>query len=86
MEEAMLQLLPGVRAAEENGRFGVTLNGRTRLAADEGQTVFLRALLTGAQPLNRLLSLLPGAAAPDDAFRALTLADFILNFKDFLQP
>lgn len=88
MKEKMLSLLPGVRAEESNGSFTLTLNGKTCFTADQRQAAILRALLGGPQPVGGLIALLHENSAPGDggAFDALTLADFILQYKDFLEP
>jgi len=83
----MLSLLPGACAAEENGRFGLKLAGRTRLTADRREIALLRALLRGAKPIDELKKLLCTGPDPPagDAFAALALAAFILNFGDYLK-
>ena len=88
MERDLLCLKPGVQSVEERGRLGLTLSGQTLLTSDPGQSALLQALLSGAQPLETLKFLLRGGRTPPggDAYAALALADFILQFKDFLQP
>ncbi|WP_458861842.1 hypothetical protein [Acidaminobacterium chupaoyuni] len=88
MEDKMLALRPGVQAAEEGDGFGLRLNGNVRLTKDRRQIVFLRALLEGPQQVENLGELLQKEtkeAVDDPAFHALALAEFILNFKDYLE-
>lgn len=87
MKEDILTLLPGVRSAEENGRLGLTLYGRTRLTDDKRQIALLNSLLAGPQSVDSLGILLGAGNDPPggEAFAALALAEFILNFKDYLE-
>ena len=87
LEPIMLRLLPGTCAAEQNGRFGLALAGRTCLTADSREITILRALLCGARQIEELKKLLRAAPDPPegDAFAALTVAAFILHFGEYLK-
>ena len=86
MKVDMLTLLPGVQMAERGGQLEVTLAGRTRITSDTRQIALLRALGAGPRSVADLTGLLGASgAAEHDAFSALDLAAFILDFKDFLE-
>ncbi len=88
MKNENLSLLPNVQAVESDGCICLKLNGKACVTTDRQQIAILRALLSGSQSVDSLMSLLhkKKASPGSDAFNALTLADFILHFKDFLEP
>ena len=87
MENDILVLNPAALPTEQNGQPGLLLGSRSRFAGDRAQTVLLRSLLEGRQPVWRLTALLAGspAPAPDETRAALALAGFILDFNDYLE-
>lgn len=53
-EKNILKLDPRATAVELDGKPGLRLNDDIRLAADNAQAAILRALLTGAKPIDSL--------------------------------
>jgi len=87
MENDILVLNPAALPTEQNGQPGLLLGSRSRFAGDRAQTVLLRSLLEGRQPVWRLTALLRDSLSPvpDETESALLLARFILDFNDFLE-
>ena len=87
MENTILALKAGALPANQDGRCGLTLGGRTSLAVSAQETALLHALFQRAQPIADLKALLlAGDPSPvGEAFAALTLAEFIIRFGDYLE-
>lgn len=87
MNETMLTLKPDVTLTERDGQVGLTLHGHARFAKDARQTKILRALVLQSQSLESLISLLHARDDPfqNDNYISLAMAEFILDFGDFLE-
>lgn len=86
MENQLIALKAGAAPVERDGRYGVTFSGKTTLTADRRQIALLHALAGGAQPITALKTLLRADAQPgSDAFAALALAQFIIEFSEYLE-
>lgn len=86
MEKEMLTLLPGVRLTRQGGRYGLTLGDCSRYTASPGQAALLQSLAQRPQRMEDLKQLLAqaGAQPENEAYTALMLAEFILEFGDYL--
>lgn len=86
MKQTTLKLKPGVSLLEQEGKIGVSLQGRQQLARSALQGGLLRALGEGGQTLEALHGVAHSLGAPsDDNGTALLLAEFILDFGDYLE-
>lgn len=86
MDKEVLALKKEVRGVETDGRAGVTLAGVQKLAKNKMQERILRLLLKKSESPEELEAVICAAARSplDGAGAALVLADFILDFKDYL--
>ena len=86
MDKTMLALKRGTVPAESGGKTGVTLEESTRFARDGRQKIILEMLIQGGQSLSAVLSRIEKDSPPGEPGEAqLALAEFILDFSDFLQ-
>ncbi len=87
MDQIMLTLKPGVTLAERGGQIGLVLQERIRFAKDARQAEILRALVERAQTIESLMAHLhTGDDPPENDHRIfLTIAEFILDFGEFLE-
>lgn len=87
MDKTMLTLKPGVTLTERDGQTGLTLQGRTKFVKDARQAEILRALVDWAQPVESLMVLLRARDGPTESGSkiSLDLAEFILDFGDYLE-
>lgn len=87
MDETMLVLKSGVTLTEHGGQVGLVLNDRVRYAKNERQAEILLTLVKQPQPiesLTELLCTLDGSTENDNEI-SLAIAEFILDFGDFLE-
>lgn len=87
MDETILTLKPGVTLSEQDGQTSLVLDGHVQYAKDERQIKILRALILHSQPLETLIALLHTRDAPskNDNDHSLAIAEFILDFGEFLK-
>lgn len=87
MDQIMLTLKPGVTLAERGGQIGLLLQGRVRFAKDARQAEILRALVQRPQSLENLMVLLHARDGPPERDHriSLAIAEFILNFGEYLE-
>jgi hypothetical protein len=87
MEQAVLMLKTGVRQVQRKGMEGLVLDGREKLAKDRNQAGILAKLLKGPQTTDCLKAGIAeeGKNGSDDTSSAITLAEFILDFKEYLE-
>jgi len=87
MDNEVLTLKQGAVSFEQDGRFGIKLGGHMKLAADDRESLLLRTLIGGPQTTADLTELLRAENGPasEDAYAALKLAEFILNFEKYLE-
>jgi hypothetical protein len=85
--QPILRLKPDVQHIKQNGRAGVSRQGRMQLVRDDVQEFILRQLSAGIQQIGQVKHLLEArdSAPPDDPRAALALAEFILDFADYLE-
>lgn len=88
MKRPLFKLKPGVLPVEQNGMPGLSLAGHIRFAKDKQQAALIRALAARAQPLQAMQTILsaPNSTSSDEAAAALTLAAFILDFEEYIEP
>ena len=87
MERPMLKLRPDAEPVRQGKAPGLRCGGHTCYAKDAYQSLLLRTLLHGPQPLDSLTALLLAspAAPASEAGAALVLAGFILDFEYCLE-
>ncbi len=86
MDETMLTLKPGVALTERDGKTGLTLHRHTQYAKDARQAKILRALLEQSHSPESLMAFLSvGDDSQSDNDISLAVAEFILNFGEYLQ-
>ena len=86
MDETMLTLKPGVTLTESENRVGLTRNGQTKFAKNERQTEILRALVLQSRSPEGLTALLrAGDGLQSDNENSLAIAEFILDFGDYIK-
>ncbi|MDN0034002.1 hypothetical protein QVN85_13990 [Oscillibacter valericigenes] len=86
MDKTMLTLKHGVTLIEQGGQTGLVLQGRARFAQDPRQAKILRALVKRLQSLESLMALLHTRDDPQsENENSLTIAEFILDFSEFLE-
>ena len=86
MEETMLTLKRGVTLTEQSGQSGFSLNGQSKFAKNTRQAEILRALAMQRRSLNSLKALLcAGNAKQSDNEISLVIAEFILDFGEYLE-
>lgn len=86
MDEAMLTLKPGVTLTEVGNRVGLVLNGQTQFAKNGRQAEILRTLVLQSRSPESLTALLcAGDGLQNDNDTSLTIAEFILDFGEFLE-
>ena len=86
MNETMLTLKAGVALTERDGQVGLTLHGRTLFAKDARQAEILRALLLQSRSPESLTALLcVGDGLQSNNENSLAIAEFILDFGEFLE-
>lgn len=87
MDQVMLTLKQVVALIEQSGQTGLVLNGRVRFAKDTRQAEILRALVQRPQSPENLLALLRVLDTPQQSDRdiSLTIAEFILDFGEYLE-
>lgn len=86
MNETMLTLKPDTELTEEGNRIGLMRNGQTRFAKNERQAEILRALVKKSRSPEGLTVLLrTGEGLQSDNENSLAIAEFILDFGEFLE-
>lgn len=87
MDQTMLTLKPGVTLTEESSQTGLMLNGQTQFAKNAWQAELIRALSKQSySPENLMALLLMADGLPrNDNDVSLTIAEFILDFGEFLE-
>ncbi|WP_293009401.1 MULTISPECIES: hypothetical protein [unclassified Oscillibacter] len=86
MDETMLTLKPGVTLTEAGNRVGLTQNGQTQFAKNTRQAEILRALVLHSRSSEGLTALLrTGEGLQSDNENSLAIAEFILDFGEFLE-
>ena len=86
MDETILTLKPGVKLTESENRFGLTRNGQTKFAKNEQQAAILRALVLQSRSPESLAAILcAGNALQSENENSLAIAEFILDFGEFLE-
>ncbi|MET0018018.1 hypothetical protein [Oscillibacter sp.] len=86
MDKTMLILKPDVTLIEQGYQTGLVLNGCVRFAQDARQAKILRALVLRPQSLESLMALLHTRDDPQsENENSLTIAEFILDFSEFLE-
>lgn len=86
MEQTLLSLKPGVTLRTEGGAVGLALGDEARFASGQYQAVLVRALASHAQTLEELAALLAAQCqAAEEPDAALGIAEFILDFGDYLE-
>ena len=87
MEQNNVRLKPGAEIYHDSGGYGLRLGDNSRRAKDEAQNAVLRALSDGHSSLDELLaavtSAMPNGTPP--CMAALALADFVLEFENYLE-
>lgn len=86
MDETMLTLKPGVQLTEAGNRVGLTRNGQTKFAKNSRQEEILRVLVErtlSPESLMAILSVSEGLQNDND--KSLAIAEFILDFGEFLE-
>lgn len=86
MENTMLVLKKGVKLTEQDGRAGLAFAENTIFAKDKRQEIIIRALIEQAQPLDKLIAMTRTCDGQmlSDVDASLALAEFILDFGDYL--
>lgn len=87
MDETMLTLKPGVKLIEQNRKIGLMLNDRTKFANGARQEALLNALVLQKQSLEGIKELIQTRDSRSDSENeiALAIAEFILDFGEFLE-
>jgi|GEM_PF-1932776 len=87
MDHDILTLKQDAELYEPNGRPGLKLDGDLKIAADDQEALLLRSLFSGPRTTAELTELLYTEDGPvsGDAYAALKLAEFILNFEKYLE-
>jgi len=86
MDETMLTLKPGVTLTEHDGKTGLTLNGQTQYAMDARQVKILRTLLERPHsPESLMVILSAGEGSQNDNDNSLAIAEFILDYGDYIK-
>ena len=87
MEQDNVRLKPGVKVYCDSGGYGLRLDGNFRRAKDAAQSAVLRALSDGRRSLGELLAAVSGAMpeGTPPCMASLALADFVLDFENFLE-
>lgn len=86
MDETMLTLKTGVKLIEQDGQVGFMLHGRTQFSKNLRQTEILRTLSEQSHSPERLMALLRTGDNPQsDNDNSLAIAEFILDFGEFLE-
>ena len=86
MDNDILKLRKDAAEAEKNGRRGLRMNGMEKYARNPVQDFILTALLAGPVSVDSLTNQLRlrGGCTDADASPSLLLAEFILDFNEFL--
>jgi len=87
MENIVLSLKAGTSAVLQNGMAALCLGGRTQPARDPLQAALIRTLSDGPRTVEALTTFVHARGGPQctEADAALTLAGFILDFKEYLE-
>lgn len=86
MEKTMLMLRKGIQQIKLEGRAGLALEGQCRTAKNALQAELLSALAKGAKTPEELIDLVCKSKLPEErADGALAVAEFILDFGEYLQ-
>lgn len=86
MDETILTLKPGVTLTEAGNRVGLVQNGQTQFAKNERQAEILRVMALKSRSLEGLTVLLRGRdGLQNDNENSLAIAEFILDFGEFLE-
>lgn len=86
MDEAMLTLKPCVTLTEAGNRVGLVHNGQTQFAKNKPQVEIMRALVLKSRSPESLTALLhSGESLLSDDENSLAIAEFILDFGEFLE-
>jgi len=87
MDKAMLTLKPGVTLTEAGSQIGLVLDGQSQFSKNAWQAKLIRALSKQPQPPESLMALLRMGDGPprSDNDGSLTIAEFILDFGDYLE-
>ena len=86
MDDKMLGLKPGAEHIRRGALMGLRLDGHDRLTGDPLQKEILNLLCCGAQTICSVSEHISAGKAMDEAQTSLTLAAFILDFEEYLEP
>ena len=87
MDKNDVRLKPGAEIYCDSGGYGLRLGENTRRAKDAAQNAVLRALSGGRRSLDGLLAAVTGAMpeGTPPCMASLALADFVLDFENYLE-
>jgi len=87
MEQDNVRLKPGAEIYHDSGGYGLRLGENSRRAKDAAQSAVLRALSDGRRSLDELLAAVAGAMPEGTlpCMASLALADFVLDFENYLE-
>lgn len=87
MEQNNVRLKPGAEIYCDSGGYGLRLGENSRRAKDAVQNAVLRALSDAHSSLDELLAAVTGAMpeGTPPCMASLALADFVLDFENYLE-
>lgn len=87
MDKNNVRLKPGAKVYCDSGGYGLRLGENSRQAKDAAQSAVLRALSDAHSSLDELLAAVAGAVpeGTPPCMASLALADFVLEFENYLE-
>ena len=87
MDKNDVRLKPGAKVYCDSGGYGLRLGENSRQAKDAAQSAVLRALSDAHSSLDELLAAVTGAMpeGTPPCMASLALADFVLEFENYLE-